>query len=138
MKKTLNMIVVDILTKNKKRIFTVHELADAIVKTEPEFCKRKMEKTGKTEKILLFQLMSEIGAQFPKMIAEDVARTETRPQKYFYKKRTHLTKIEKAVRAAREERRARAAAKEAAKETAKTTRKTKKAASPVKTVKKIK
>jgi len=115
MKKTLNMIVVEILTKNKKRMYTVHELADVIVKTEPEFCKRKMEKTGKTEKILLFQLMSEIGAQFPKIIAEDVARTETRPQKYFYKKRTHLTKIEKAVKAAREERRARATAREAAK-----------------------
>ena len=115
MKKTLNMIVIDILTKNKKRMFTVHELANAIVKTEPEFCKRKMEKTGKTEKVLLFQLMSEIGAQFPKMVAEDVARTETRPQKYFYKKRTNLTKVEKAVKAAREERRAKAAAKEAAK-----------------------
>ncbi len=86
MKRTLIMIVADIVAKNKKKQYTAHELAELIVKTEREFVEKKIAKTRKTEKILVYQLMSEIGAQFPKMIGYNVAKSEDRPQRYFYKK----------------------------------------------------
>ena len=82
------MIVADIVAGNKRRQFTAHEIAEIIMKKETDFCLRKIKRTGKTEKILLFQLMSEIGAQYPKMINYDVGQTETRPFKYFYQKKT--------------------------------------------------
>ena len=84
-KKTLHGIVGEILKKNKKKQLTAHQLADLIVKTEPEFCAKKTKKTGKTEKVLTFQLMSEIGAQFYAIQQHDIARTDDRPAKYYYK-----------------------------------------------------
>ena len=86
MKRTLNTIVAEILTKRKPKQFTAHEIAEIIVKTEHEFCEKKIKRTGKTDKMLVFQLMSEIGAQYPKMKVDYIAKTDTRPTKYFYKK----------------------------------------------------
>ena len=85
MKRTLGMVVEDFLAKNKKKQYTAHEIAEGVMKVETEFCAKKMQKTGKTEKVLLFQLMSEIAGQYPKMIAFNIGRTEFKPFKYFYK-----------------------------------------------------
>ena len=81
------MVVEDFLAKNKRKQYTAHEIAEGIMKVETEFCARKMQKTGKTEKILLFQLMSEIAGQYPKLLAFNIGRTEFKPFKYFYKVR---------------------------------------------------
>ena len=85
MKRTLVLIVADIVAQNKTKKFTSRELAEIIVKTEPEFCAKKIKKTKKKDKILVFQLMAEIGAQYPKMKAHNVTKTQKRPQKYYYK-----------------------------------------------------
>jgi len=117
------MIVAEIVANNKRRQFTAHELAEVIMKTESEFCERKMKRTGKTEKVLLFQLMSEIGAQYPKMINFDVGQTSTRPFRYFYEKKP---KFVPQVEPAKE------TAKEAAKEPAQKTATVKPAKAPAK------
>ncbi len=81
------MIVSELVAKNKRKQFTAHELADLIIKTEPEFCNKKMKKTiCCTKELLVPQFMSEIGAQYPKMQFYNVGKTTTKPQKYFYKK----------------------------------------------------
>ena len=80
------MIVADVVAGDKRKQFTAHEIAAIIMEKEREFCTKKIERTGKTEKVLLFQLMSEIGAQYPKMVRYNVGQTATRPFKYFYKK----------------------------------------------------
>jgi len=128
MKRTLNMIVGDIVAKNKGKKFSCHELAEMVVKTEPEFVKRKIEKTGKEDKVLVFQLMSEIGAQFPMMKPFFVVKTTTKPTRYFYKKTadgekarerwTLRMKAQEARYKAKEEAKARAAARRAAREKA--------------------
>ena len=85
MSKTLTEIVVEILKKKKGAKLTGHEIAEVIVKTEPEFIAKKVKRTQKTEKVLLFQLMSEIGAQYHKLSTLNVTKTEDRPAKYYYK-----------------------------------------------------
>ena len=82
--KTLTVIVAEILKKQGKK-WTARELADFIVKTEHEFVANKTKKTGKTEKVLVFQLMSEIGAQYYKLQMLGVRKTEDRPARYWYK-----------------------------------------------------
>ena len=95
MKRTLNTIIADILTQHNNDKFSAHDLAEIIVKTEHEFVNKKIKRTKKTGQVLVFQLMSEIGAQYPKLrINFPVARTKTRPVKYFYK-----PKLQKAVKA---------------------------------------
>ena len=83
-KPTLTVIVADILKKKGKKL-TARELADIIAETEHEFVANKTKKTGKTEKVLVFQLMSEIGAQYYKLQMLGVHKTEDRPAKYWYK-----------------------------------------------------
>ena len=88
MKKTLHDIVAEIVAKNKRKQFTAHEIADIIVKTEHEFVAKKTKRTMKTDKELVFQLMSEIGAQYPKLHRQNVSKTDDRPCKYFYQKQS--------------------------------------------------
>ena len=97
MKRTLNMIVGDVVAANKRKQFTAHEIAEIIIKKEREFITRKIERTGKTEKVLLFQLMSEIGAQYPKMARYNVGHSSTRPFKYFYQKAVPTASAKKTV-----------------------------------------
>ena len=87
MKKTLNIIVAEILTQRKEEKMTSRQLAELIVKTEREFISRKIKKTGKTEKVLVFQLMSEIGAQYPKIKQYSISKTHSRPCKYYFRER---------------------------------------------------
>lgn len=88
MKRTLHVIVAEMLAKNKRKQFTAHEIADMIVKTEHEFVAKKIKRTLKSDKELVFQLMSEIGAQYPKLQRQNIAKTADRPCKYFYQKQT--------------------------------------------------
>ena len=85
MRRTLIVIVSEIVTKNKTKRFTCRELAELIAKTERAFCAKKIKKTKKKNKELVFQLMSEIGAQSSKMKRLNVGKTRKRPQKYYYK-----------------------------------------------------
>lgn len=87
MKRTLNMIVADILIQRKEEKMTGRQLAELIVKTEHEFVAKKIKKTGKTEKVLVFQLMSEIGAQYPKIKQYSISKTHSRPCKYYFRER---------------------------------------------------
>ena len=87
MKRTLNMIVAEILTQRKGEKWTGRELAEFIVKNEHEFIAKKVKKTGKKEKVLVFQLMSEIGAQFPKIKQYSITKSRTRPCTYYYRER---------------------------------------------------
>ena len=86
MKRTLACIVCGLLEKNKRKQFTSHEIAEMIVKTEPDFVAKKTKRTQKTDKELVWQLMSEIGAQYLKMRRMNVVKTADRPAKYFYQK----------------------------------------------------
>ena len=86
MRKTLGMIVADILTKNKRKKLTSHQLAEMIIKTEREYIARKIKKTEKEDKALFFQLMSEISAQYPAYKKYNIAKTTERPFKYYYQK----------------------------------------------------
>ena len=85
-KKTLAMIVSQLLSRRRKQQFTARELAEMIVKTETEFVINKTRNTLKEDKELIFQLMAEIGCQYYKLRRMNVEKTETRPYKYYYKK----------------------------------------------------
>ena len=87
MKRTLIIIVAEILTKRKGERMTGRQLAELIVKTEREFVAKKIKKTGKTEKVLVFQLMSEIGAQYHAIKQYSIYKTRLRPCKYYYRQR---------------------------------------------------
>ena len=99
MRKTLSVIAADILSKKKGQKLTGHQLAEVIMKTESDFINRKIKKTGKTEKFLLFQLMSEIGAQYYSLSKNGVAKTSTRPTKYYYKGKAAARKTSKTGKA---------------------------------------
>ena len=84
-KRTLSCVVSEILKKRRTKQLTAHEIAQIIVDTEHEFVQKKIKKTKKTDKVLVFQLMSEIGAQYHALQQCNVHKTTSRPCKYFFK-----------------------------------------------------
>jgi len=98
MRRTLACIVSDIVAKNKRKQFTARELAEIIVKTEHDFVIKKIERTLKTDKELVWQLMSEIGAQSLKFQRYNIGKNTQRPQKYFYQKAA-TDRVQEAIKA---------------------------------------
>lgn len=129
MKRTLGVIVGDILEKHQGKKLSGHDIAEIIVKTEREFVAKKVKRTGKEDKVLVFQLMSEIGSQAPKMKRYCVNVTSTKPIKYFYKKTAEAAKaiaLAEARQSARKNRKPAVKAEAKAKAVKKTKVKTKK------------
>ena len=86
MKRTLGVIVSEYLTRHKTKQLTSRQLAEMVVKTEHEFVAKKVKKTEKEDKALVFQLMSEISAQYPAFKKYHIGKTTERPYKYYYQK----------------------------------------------------
>lgn len=86
MKKNLNSIVVEILKETGKSL-TAREIAEIIIKEEPEFCaNKKKNTTKKTTESLIRQLIAEIGGHYPQIQKYDILRTADRPKKLFFNK----------------------------------------------------
>lgn len=84
----LSASVTSFLKKNKNKRFTARDIAEWLMETYPDQCRRKMERSGRlhTNAELLQQLVAEIGSIRPQMQKKTpgIKTTEDRPKEYYF------------------------------------------------------
>ena len=98
----LSKTVVEFLRDNSDKKFTARQIAEWIFEKYPEKCRQKQNRSTATinlldsDAALLQQIISEIGAQRPRMqkACPQIKTTEGRPRKYYFTESTDVNEVE--------------------------------------------